>query len=99
MTVLIVEDNASVRRLLKTRGPSDAEDEFAQSLLTHLLPAPCRESHFHYNLNPIRCQRTTVSGRTTTNAHFHPYQSRRNITQNNLSEIANRGCGCLRFKQ
>ena len=70
------------------------------SLLTHLLPAPvrCRESHFQYNLNPVRCQRTTVSGRTGTNAHFHPYQSRRNITQNNLSEIANRGCGCLRFK-
>ena len=70
------------------------------SLLTHLLPAPvrCRESHFQYNLNPVRCQRTTVPGRTRTNAHFHPYQSRRNITQNNLSEIANRGCGCLRFK-
>ena len=42
--------------------------------------------------------RTTVSCRTRTNAHFHPYQSRRNITQNNLSEIANRGCECLRFK-
>jgi hypothetical protein len=70
------------------------------SLLTHLLPAPvrCREIHFQYNLNPVRCQRTTVSGRTRTNAHFHPYQSRRNITQNNLSEIANRGCGCLPFQ-
>src|ERR1039458_2757733 len=32
------------------------------------------------------------------NARFHPGQSRRNITQNNLSETANRGCGHRRFK-
>jgi hypothetical protein len=77
-----------------------AEDEFAQ-FPAHASPA-CTSAMprepFQYNLNPVRCQRTTVSGRTRTNAHFHPYQSRRNITQNNLSEIANRGCGCLRFK-
>jgi hypothetical protein len=47
---------------------------------------------------PARCQRTTVSGWTSTNARLHPGQSRRNITQSSLSETVNRGCGCLRFK-
>jgi hypothetical protein len=31
-------------------------------------------------------------------ARFHPGQSRRRITQNNLSGAANRGCGCRCFK-
>lgn len=70
------------------------------SLLTHFLPARfrCRESHVQNNLNPARCERPTVSGWMKINARFHPGQSRRNITQNNLSEARIRGCGCLRFK-
>jgi hypothetical protein len=61
-------------------------------LLTHFLPTRIRgrESHLQYNLNPTRCQRTTVSGWTRINARFHPGQSRRNITQNNLSGAPNR---------
>jgi hypothetical protein len=40
----------------------------------------------------------TVSGWTRINACFHPGQSRRDITQNNLSEAANRGCRYRTFK-
>jgi hypothetical protein len=63
------------------------------SLLTHFLPTRvrCRESHVQYSLNPVRCQRTTVSGWTMINARFHPGQIRCKITQNNLSGAANRG--------
>ena len=70
------------------------------SLPTHFLPARvgCRESHAQYNLNPARCQRTTVSGWTRIKACFHPGQSRRSTTQNNLPEAGIRGCGCRRFK-
>src|SRR5260370_2472384 len=70
------------------------------SLLTHLLPAGvrCRESHFQYNFNPARCQPTTVSGWARINGCLHPGQRRHNITRNNLSEAANRGCGCRTFK-
>lgn len=70
------------------------------SLLTHFLPtcALRREIQAQYSLKPARCQRTTVSGWTRINARFHPGQSRRNITQKNLSGAANcgRGCLCLR---
>src|ERR1017187_1805344 len=63
------------------------------SLLTHFLPAlaRCRESHVQYNLKPARCQRMTVSGWTRISTCLHLGQSRRKITQNNLSEVANRG--------
>src|SRR5260370_38212074 len=78
-----------------------AEDEFAQFFACTPSPRTCampREPHFQYNLNPARCQPTTVSGWTRINACFHPGQSRHNITQNNLSEAATRGCGCRTFK-
>ena len=70
------------------------------SLVTHFLPTRvrCRESHVQYNLNPARCQRTTVSGCTRTSARFHPGHSRRKIIQNNLSGAAKRGRGYLCFK-
>jgi hypothetical protein len=70
-----------------------AEDQLAQSLLTHLLPPlfRCRESHAQYNLKPARCQRTTVSGCTRTNAVFQPGQSRLKKTQKSLSAGASRG--------
>src|ERR1035438_1359632 len=70
------------------------------SLLTHFLPAlaRCRESHVQYNLKPARCQRMTVSGWTRISTCLHLGQSRRKITQNNLSEVANRGFGCLRSR-
>jgi len=70
------------------------------SLLTHFLPrrVRCRESHVQYSLNPARCQRTTVSGWTRINACFHSGQSRRKITQNNLSGAANLGLGVLPFQ-
>src|ERR1039458_3095941 len=69
-------------------------------LLTHFLPTRvrCRESHVQYSLNPARCQRATLSGWTRISACFQSGQSRRKITQNNLSETANRGCGRCRFK-
>jgi len=69
------------------------------SLLTHFLPDRfrCRESQVQYNLNPALCQRTTVSGWTKIKARFHPGQSRRIITQNNLSGAASRGWGCFCF--
>ena len=69
-------------------------------MLTYFLPTRvwCRESHVQYSLNPVRCQRTTVSGWMRINACLHPGQSRRNITQNNRSAVANRGCGCRRLK-
>jgi len=70
------------------------------SLLTHFLPAllRCRDSHFQYSLNPVRCQRTTVSGCTRTNTRFHPDQSRHIRTQNNLSAIASFGSGRFSLK-
>ena len=69
-------------------------------MLRHFLLARvrCRESQAQYALNPAQCQRTTVSGWTRINACFHPGQNRFNTFQNNRSEAANRGCGCLCFK-
>jgi len=69
------------------------------SLLIGFLPTHtrCRESQLQYGLNPARCQPMTVSGCTRISTRFHPGQSRRNITLNNLSATANRGCGCLTF--
>ena len=70
------------------------------SMLTHFLPAQvrCRESHPQYNLNPARCQRTTVSGWTKISASLQSGQKRRKSTQNNLSETLIRGRGRVRFK-
>src|ERR1035441_9430482 len=70
------------------------------SLLTHFLPTRvrCRESHVQYNLKPALCHRTTASGWRRISAQFHPGQSRRKITQKNLSDRANRGCGRLRCR-
>src|ERR1019366_759637 len=70
------------------------------SLLTHFLPTRvrCRESQVQYSLNPARCQRTTLFGWTRISACFQSGQSRRKITQNNLSGAANHGCGRFRFK-
>ena len=70
------------------------------SLLTHFLHAQprCRDSHFQYSLNPVRCQRTTVSGCTRSNTRFHPDQSRHISTQNNLSAIASFGSGRFSLK-
>ena len=70
------------------------------SLLTHFLPAWAlrREIPAQYSLKPARCQRTTVSGWTRTNARFHPGHTRRNITQKNLSGAAHRGRPYLCFR-
>jgi len=69
-------------------------------MLTHFLPARvrCRERHPQYDLNPALCQRTTVSGWTKISACFQSDHKCRKSTQNNLSETATRGRGCLRFK-
>ena len=77
-----------------------AKDQFAQFAVTHFLPAQlrCRDSHFQYRLNPVRCQRTTVYGCTRTNTRFHPDQSRHISTQNNLCAMASFGSGCLSFE-
>src|SRR5665213_1280690 len=70
------------------------------SLLTHFLPARvrCSESHVQYNLKPALCHRTTAPCWRRISARFHPGQSRRKITQKNLSDRANRGCGRLRCR-
>ncbi len=54
-----------------------------------------RDNHFQYGLNPARCQRMTVSGRTTTSAPLHPAQHRRSRTQKARSDLARRGRGCF----
>jgi hypothetical protein len=63
------------------------------SLLTRFRPARvlCRESHVQYNLKPVRCQPTTVSGWTMTSVRFPPDQNRRSITQKNLSGVVSLG--------
>jgi hypothetical protein len=70
------------------------------SLLTHFLPVRfrCHESQVQYNLNPVRCQRTTVSGWTRTNARSQLVQSRCNTIQSSRSEAEGRGCGYRCFQ-
>jgi len=74
-----------------------AKDEFAQRLRCRFLPARAweREIPFQYNLNPTRCQRTTVSGCTMTRTRLQSDQNRRRMTQNRRSWTASRGRGCL----
>src|SRR5580658_8968468 len=62
------------------------------SLHVGFLPttACLREIHFQYSLNPVRCQRMTVSGWTSTNAFRHPCHTRRTATPNNRSDWENR---------
>lgn len=69
------------------------------SPLTHLLPTAtrCREIHFQYNLNPARCQRTTVSGCRSIRDCSQPGQSRLRRTRNILSGVLNLGCRRLSF--
>ena len=57
-----------------------------------------RESQFQYCLNPVRCQRTTVSGWTRIKALRHPGHSRRRVAQNNRSGVENRGFGWRRAR-
>jgi len=56
-----------------------AVDEIASLIRRHFLPAGFRwrEIQRQYNLNPARCQPTTVSGWTMRSACFHPDQIRR----------------------
>jgi len=67
------------------------------SLLTRPLPAQmrCREIPFQYPLNPARCQRTTVAGRTITRASFEPDHNRLKTTQKSRSGNASLGYGCF----
>src|SRR5665213_3059149 len=67
------------------------------SLHVGFLPttACLRESHFQYSLNPLRCQRMTVSGCTMTSAPFHPDQNRRIRTQKIRSDVAKCGRDCF----
>src|SRR6516164_1986010 len=46
-----------------------------------------------YQLNPARCQRTTVSGVTTRSACFQPDQDRRTSSQKSLSDKSSFGRG------
>src|SRR6516225_7748191 len=50
-----------------------------------------------YSRKPARCQRTTVSGLTSTRDCFQAPQKRRANTQKILSTPPIRGLGCLRF--
>ena len=51
-----------------------------------------------YNLNPVQCQPTTVSGLTTMKACFQPDQNLRAKTQKILSNARSLGLGCFRFR-
>jgi hypothetical protein len=51
-----------------------------------------------YNLNPARCQPTTVSGLTTMRACFQPGQNPRAKTQKILSNARSLSLGCFRFR-
>ena len=51
-----------------------------------------------YNLNPVQCQPTTVSGLTTMRACFQPDQNLRAKTQKILSNARSLGLGCFRFR-
>lgn len=58
----------------------------------------CREHHVQYNLKPVRCQPTTVSGETMTSVRFHPNQHCRSITPKTLSEVVGLGLQRRLFK-
>src|SRR5258708_5970262 len=64
-----------------------------------LLPTCVRtpEINLQYIREPVRCQRTTVSGVTTMRACFHPDQNRRTTTQKSLSSGPMLGRRCRRF--
>ena len=70
------------------------------SLLKRFLPAaqPVRDSQDQYNRNPMRCQRTTVSGVSSRSGFFHPDHSFRRATQNTLSTEPSRRRGRLPWR-
>jgi len=70
------------------------------SLLIRFLPSRAlwRDSQVQYKRKPARCQRTTVSGVTTTRAFLHPVQNRRAKTQNSLSGAERPGLGLRALK-
>jgi len=79
---------------------SHAEDEFAQLLAHAFSPGAVAMAR---ELRPVQLESRpmptpTVSSWTRINACFRPGQSRRKITQNNLSGAASRGWGCRSFK-
>ena len=56
------------------RTPTWIVSDHLKDQFTDLLGDPgfrTLQSMAQYSLNPDRCQRTTVSGRTTTSASFH----------------------------
>ena len=65
-------------------------------------PPPTRFRALHsiaqYRLNPARCQRNTVSGKTRKSVSFHRDQNRSATTQKSLSSGPSFGLGCLRFR-
>jgi hypothetical protein len=52
-----------------------------------------RERRAQYHRKPLRCQRTTVLGVTTTKGFRPPDHSRRSVTQNGRSREPSRGHG------
>ena len=75
----------SSRICLQIRRPPPTRFRALQSI------AQCR-------LNPARCQRTTVSGKTRKSVSFHRDQNRSATTQKSLSSGPSFGLGCLRFR-
>jgi len=55
------------------------------------------EIKLQYSRNPARCQRTTVSGVTTSRDFFHSDQNRHASIQKSLSKGKSVGLSCLRF--
>ena len=76
------------------------EDQFTD-LLGDSPPPPTRfctlQSMVQYRLNPARCHRATVSGRTRKSDFSQSDQRWRTTTQNSLSNAPSLGLGCLRF--
>ncbi len=73
---------------------------FLTSLDSLLLPT-CfltLEIRLQYKRNPLRCQRTTVSGVTTRRDCFQADQNLRASTQKSLSRGLSLGLGFLRFR-
>src|SRR5262249_51044206 len=87
---LTVDPRSAPGRILRRHGP----DEVAK------LEGDSRSADAvaQYQPNPARCQRTTVSGFTTTSTLAHWDHQRRRPSQNRRSPRVNFGRGFLRFR-
>ena len=71
-------------------GDAHLADKLAYFYVTAGRPQRCFDFHRQYDLNPARCQRTTVSGRTIATAPYILENSRQTPPNINLSIETNR---------